>query len=94
MFRSAIEPELRKMNGNGLHTERLKVGAPGVWLPRGGVLGDSGLPPLVRSVVVPASVVGSRLLSKAAERHVNSGPGRSKRMHLSSCEATPEEARP
>lgn len=79
MFRTAIEPELRKMNREILayrktQSRRVLVGIASI--VAGVAIGAySGLPPLVSVPLVgAASVVGTRLLSKAAESACEHSP--------------------
>jgi len=79
MFRTAIEPELRKMNREmaayrKTQGRRLLAGIASV--AAGVAIGAySGLPPLVSVPLVgAASVVGARLLSKAAESGCEHAP--------------------
>ncbi len=80
MFRTAIEPELRRMNKEMVayrKTQRRRVLAGVASVVAGvGIGAYSGLPPLVSDPLVgaAASIVGTRLLSKAAESACEHGP--------------------
>jgi hypothetical protein len=79
MFRTAIEPELRKMNREIVayrKTQRRRVLAGVASVVAGVAIGAySGLPPLVSVPLVgAASFVGTRLLGKAAESACEHGP--------------------
>ena len=79
MFRTAIEPELRRMNREMVayrRTQDRRLLAGIVSVVAGVAIGAySGLPPLVSVPLVgAASVVGTRLLSKAVESACEHGP--------------------
>ena len=90
MFRTAIEPELRKMNREMVafrKTQGRRVLGGIVSAAAAVAIGAySGLPPLLSVPLVgAASIVGTRLLSKAAESLVNTVPRRSKRATFIFC---------
>jgi hypothetical protein len=79
MFRTSIEPELRKMNREIVayrKTQRRRVLAGVASVVAGVTIGAySGFPPLFSVPLVgAASIVGTRLLGKAAESACEHGP--------------------
>lgn len=79
MFRTAIEPELRRLNREMVtyrKTQSRRVAAGMASIVAGVAIGAySGLPPLLSvPLVAAASMVGGRLLSKAAESACEHGP--------------------